>query len=943
MRPLFPDTSDPGITLEIIRGFHDWAASIVSTKRSNLESFFESFATRLARDLQLPLVTVWDNNEYGECLVLQASVPKRPLELSHSIPIEGTLTGDAVKRRKISYSKVSNRVLVSEGITQMVIVPVPKLTDPEEVDIVINLYFSSDDNPTLPVCEKDAERLLSRLGTVLQNQIYKRDKEIEDTVRNVAASAKGISSLFDGISNDIQKITHCSYAILFSWIDSEKEPELRPEGHFFSDKEHKSAADIHKLRQKIENYSLDQLKSYCIDKKTPYVYCEEVDLPIPITVDNPVTIPCQYIAVPIISSEDKAIGVLACSDPSEKERLAPSFSSFDVRALQTFSNALSPSIERVLTSRQESGLITIIKKVSDSMVKSYDLNKNLQNAIETIVDTLNSEVGSVYRRRDETNTFEMLAAKGSNEDIMEEAFYEVGEGITGAIAEGQILHFKSREELITHPNYKGKYDQKIWGNRAGQKETFLGVPIVINGKVKGLWKVSNVTRSKSHPDPYYTDEDIQIAQVLSSFLAYAIQNHEQEEKRLKQFTSLANTSLQIQKAANEEEAIFSVILSLEEVEIAGMLLSLYDPQTKQLVGNQVLGNTWKEPAQQYKCYIDDDDIRAQVLRDNEERIVDLVLMNGALAPREQKVSKQFVLPLRLEDELIGTMQFDVGIAKLSDRRRLILKAFTSHLAIAISRLRSIRQTLELTNTIMVSSRFIIAETFSAMAVHSVHHKLKDINKQLRDDLEKREVRENRFLLDTLKDWRKILDGLERELNDILTFVRAPSDDVSTKPQDVHPEIQASISTWYNYIRGHNCKIHPPRLEATSSFCQITPQAFREILAVLFVNSVQAHAKNIEIRTYNTQDVQAPRKDVTEPYGTVFCLECSDDGDGLATNLPEEIFEANYTTKPANLGSGLGLFVARHLARYAGGDLEVKDTKQSKGVTFQLTLPLLEET
>ena len=109
---------------------------------------------------------------------------------------------------------------------------------------------------------------------------------------------------------------------------------------------------------------------------------------------------------------------------------------------------------------------------------------------------------------------------------------------------------------------------------------------------------------------------------------------------------------------------------------------------------------------------------------------------------------QFVLPLRLEDELIGTLQFDVEESKLNDRRQLILKAFSGHLAIAISRLRSIRQTFDLTHVTMRHSRFIMAETVSAMALHSVHHKLKDINKQLHEDLIRRDIKENRFLLDS---------------------------------------------------------------------------------------------------------------------------------------------------------------------------------------------------
>jgi signal transduction histidine kinase len=935
----FAEEADLRLTLEIIHRFQDWAETIVYADSPNLEYLFQSLASDLARYLNLPLVTIWDNNSFGKCLVLQASVPKRPIELAHSIPIEGTHTGRAVLSHDITYSTVLNPILLSENITHMITAPVLTLARPETVVLVINLYFRNTETPAFPISKEETRRLLSRFSTILQNQIFKRDNEIESKVRNIAASAKGISSLFDGISSDLQKITRCSFALLFSWNENDCEASLQPEGYYFSKAKQLPAPELHKLKQEKENYSLEELREYCIGKKVPYVYCVERDLPGPITEDNPKTVQCQYVAVPILSSEGKAIGVLACGDPSEEERLAPSFSSLDVHALQIFSDALSPSIERMLVTRHEDRLIKTIKRVSTSMLQANGLD--LQKATQTIVETLNSEVGSLYMRLGETDTFEMKAAKGSNQKLIGNAEYEVGEGITGAIAAGETINIKSRQELVAHPAYAGKYDKEIWGDRPDQKETFLGVPIWVDGKVKGLWKVSNVSQSKLHPDKYYTDEDVQIAQVLSSVMSYAIKNQEQEERRLEQFTSLANTSLQIHKAGTEEKAIFSVTESLAGMEITGMLLSLYDPQTGYLVGNEILGPTWKAPAQQHKCHIDDDDIRATVLKKNEEAIVDSVVGSGPTSVLKH-TSQQLVLPLRLDDELIGTLQFDVGTAKLTDRRKLILKAFASHLAMTISRLRSIRETFDLTNRILASSRFWVAQTISTMAVHSVHHKLTDINKQLHDVLLRRQIKENRLLLDTLGDWQKILDGLVTELSDIVTFVSAPTHgEGSLDARDVHPEIQATISSWYNYVRGHNCRIHPPELQATATFCTIPAQSFREILAVFFVNSVQAHAKNIEIKTYNAKDVPVSKNDPVkkDAISSAFCLECCDDGTGLTADKTDDIFSSSYTTKPANFGSGLGLFIARELARNAGGDIEVKETGQTKGVTFQVILPV----
>lgn len=934
MKVGFPNVADSIETLEFIRCFQDWAELNSSTNIVNLKAFFESLAKILAEAFEVPLVTIWDNNKYGDCLVLQASAPKSRQYLPHTIPIKRTITGVAVEEKKISYAEVENEILIAEGITQMISIPVYSPTDSEVVDLVINFYFKPNAKPAFPITEEDAIRLLSRFSTLLQNQIYKRDSEIERKVRNVAASAKGIPSLFDGIRKDIQKTTYCTYTELFSCDNSTKELEL--EGRFCLGEKEKSTLNSELFQEKNKKF-LTQLKETCIEKKKPYVYLEDHYLSIPIRGKENLTTQCKYTAVPVLSSEDTVIGVLTCGNPAEEEeRLAPSFSSFDVDALQTFSDALSPSIERLLVSRKESRMIKIISEVSDSMVTTYELNRNLSKAIETIVDTLHSEVGSVYLREGETDVFTMRAAKGNNEKLIDEASYKVGEGITGAVAQGDLLHFRSRDEMMNHPSYKGKYDEEIWGTKPDQRETFLGVPIIINNKIIGVLKVSNAIPTQSHPDSYYTDEDIQIGQVLSSFLAYAIQNYVQEGKRLAQFESLANTSLAIQSAANEEEAIISVLLNLATTEIRAVLLSIYDSQSKSIVGTQNLGDSWKEPLNQYLCYIDDDDIRARVLRNNKEEYGKLILEN---TKQPQKASEQLVIPLRLEDELIGTLQFDLGEYELNRRRELVLKAFASHLAITISRLRSIHQTIDLTNSIMVSARFITAETVSAMAIHSIHHKLVDLNSQIKKDLEKTNIRENRLLLETLEYWNQTIKKMEIELKDILNFVKAPSYGDKTKVRDVHPEIQVSISTWYNYARAKGCKFLPPRLDAKYSFCKITAQAFREILSVLIVNAVQAHAKNIEIKTYNETDTVVLHPDVIH---SAFCLEFSDDGNGLATKNFEEIFEANYTTKPPNIGSGLGLFVARRLAHRAGGNLEVLDVQQNKGVAFRLILPFEEK-
>lgn len=75
-------------------------------------------------------------------------------------------------------------------------------------------------------------------------------------------------------------------------------------------------------------------------------------------------------------------------------------------------------------------------------------------------------------------------------------------------------------------------------------------------------------------------------------------------------------------------------------------------------------------------------------------------------------------------------------------------------------------------------------------------------------------------------------------------------------------------------------------------------------------------------------------DVAEKTVSVF-----DNGPGVAPDRSEEIFEPHVTTKPAGEGKGLGLFIAREIARYHRCALAMSDDVSADGSlnTFVLTL------
>ena len=57
------------------------------------------------------------------------------------------------------------------------------------------------------------------------------------------------------------------------------------------------------------------------------------------------------------------------------------------------------------------------------------------------------------------------------------------------------------------------------------------------------------------------------------------------------------------------------------------------------------------------------------------------------------------------------------------------------------------------------------------------------------------------------------------------------------------------------------------------------------------------------------------------------ISVTDNGPGIAPSLKERVFEAFFTTKPAGQGKGLGLFIAREIARYHGAELYLKEPTQ----------------
>lgn len=108
-----------------------------------------------------------------------------------------------------------------------------------------------------------------------------------------------------------------------------------------------------------------------------------------------------------------------------------------------------------------------------------------------------------------------------------------------------------------------------------------------------------------------------------------------------------------------------------------------------------------------------------------------------------------------------------------------------------------------------------------------------------------------------------------------------------------------------------------------------PEHIGRILDNLINNSLTYSGRRPEIRI----EVRRTRNAV---------VMVTDNGLGIASNMRERIFERFFridSSATLHSGTGLGLYIARELARGLGGALILESSAPGRGSTFKLTLPL----
>jgi PAS domain S-box-containing protein len=172
-----------------------------------------------------------------------------------------------------------------------------------------------------------------------------------------------------------------------------------------------------------------------------------------------------------------------------------------------------------------------------------------------------------------------------------------------------------------------------------------------------------------------------------------------------------------------------------------------------------------------------------------------------------------------------------------------------------------------------------------------------------------------------------LDRVSHIARQTLGFYRETSVPVRT---EIGLLLDSVLNIYTNKIKAKQIHVECVVADCPPFYC--IQGELKQVLANLVANAIDAVGLKGRIR------ITAER--VVVPQGSALAIAVHDDGPGISPDLAERIFEPFFTTKK-DVGTGLGLWVAREIAVRLGGTLTLRPAADSdgfRGAAFVLQVP-----
>jgi signal transduction histidine kinase/putative methionine-R-sulfoxide reductase with GAF domain len=568
-----------------------------------------------------------------------------------------------------------------------------------------------------------------------------------------------------------------------------------------------------------------------------------------------------------------------------------------------------PSRKRKDTAAVNQDRLTALLEAGIALSSELSLDAVLQKIVEIAREVIGAEyvaLGVVGEDGALTQFFFTGTDAETAERIGE---LPTGRGVLGMIVEqGKPLRLRN---VSQHPQFSG------FPAHHPPMKSFLGVPIVVRGKVFGRLYMAE----KQDADEF-TEEDERLALTLATQAGVAVENARLYEDIQRLATSLEDkVKARTAELAERNRQLLHLneeLTRLQElhqavVESIPSSVLIFDRDLNLVYANPIYFHLWNRPPDIVGKNIRDLFPPETLRREGWEAKMRQVLKSGK--PLAETNFRHHARP-RGETIINYDMIRLTGKSRKDDKLLLILDDVTEQ--------------VNLQRQLVQSEKLAAMGLLSAGVAHEIRTPLSvirlaayDVREMLNEATQANRLRhimhEAQEQLTLIE--RNVLD-CNRVIENLLQFAREAKHEPTWL--DVNVLLKGCLTLAEKDIALQGIQVVEQFEEVPLVFAG--EDDFKQIFSNLILNAVQAmpHGGTLSLST-TTND-------------SAVVVSVTDTGHGIPADVMEHIFDPFFTTKEPGKGTGLGLSICRKIIERMNGSISVESTV-GKGTTFTVRLPV----
>jgi signal transduction histidine kinase len=534
--------------------------------------------------------------------------------------------------------------------------------------------------------------------------------------------------------------------------------------------------------------------------------------------------------------------------------------------------------------------------VTDAALAHLRLDDLLDALLVRTQQLLDVDTCAILLLDEETNELVARASIGIEEEVEQGVRIPVGRGFAGRVAaekEPVILDDVDHSDVM-NPILREKGIRSI-----------LGVPLVVEGSVRGVLHVGSLV------DREFPPEEVELLQLVADRAALAI-----DHARLFEAERAARVRVENVQAVTD-----AALAHLEVDELLAVLLPrireilgadtcavlLIDSDSNELVARAALGI--EEEVEQHVRIPLGAGFAGRVAAEGRSRQIDVEdfpIWNPIL--RQKGIKTMLGVPLIVAGEALGVLHVgSLTVREFTKDETELLELVAQRVAIAIERARLHEETVQLdqlrTSFVAIASHELRTPATSVYGVlKTLYERGPELADDLRDELLRIGVEQG--------------ERLRRLLEELLDLSRLDAQAIDIDPRPV--VLRAKLA---DIVAGALPDSNDVELDVPDDLAAVVdPVVLERVVTNLLVNAGRYGAPPIR--------VAADRRD-----GHIR-ISVEDSGTGIPTELEARVFDRFACG--TQTGHGLGLAIARAYAQAHGGDL-VYDPRGG-GARFELVIP-----